>query len=287
MPASDLAQYFAFRFMDPIIFVFLGSICLSAALQKLNITTRLSRSVLHLVSPKRSTILLVLMLINVTIGAFLSNVASTTLTLSLSLPIIRSLNPRDPYIKAMLLGIAWSGNCGGQPTTIASPQNVIAAKVVADAGSPVSFLGWVFFGTTVSVLLCIGQWFYLIVRFHISRTEVITVPPAVGEEPWSSRHTETIACTLVTIVLWTLGDYLRWFMGHIGIASLVPIVWLFGSGVLTVNDFNSLKWSTLSLLGGGLALGEAMRVSGLLDVIASGARAALGDISVWGYFSCC
>jgi phosphate transporter len=70
-------------------------------------------------------------------------------------------------------------------------------------------------------------------------------------------------------------------MGHIGIASLVPIVWLFGSGILTVNDFNSLKWSTLSLLGGGLALGEAMRVSGLLDVIAASARHALGDISAW------
>jgi phosphate transporter len=85
----------------------------------------------------------------------------------------------------------------------------------------------------------------------------------------------------VTIVLWTLGDYFAWFMGHIGIASLVPIVWLFGSGILTVNDFNTFKWSTLSLLGGGLVLGEAMRVSGLLDLIAAGAREALGDISAW------
>jgi phosphate transporter len=280
-PAPELAQAFAFRFMDPIIFVFLGSICMSAALQKLNITTRISRSVLGLVSPKRSTVLLVLMLINVAIGAFLSNVASTTLTLSLALPIIRSLNPKDPFVKALLLGIAWSGNCGGQPTTIASPQNVIAAKVVAEADSPVSFFGWIFFGTTVAIVLCVSQWFYLTVRFRIGVSEVISIPPAMNEESWSSRHTETIVCTIVTIVLWTLADCLQFFVGHIGIVSLVPIVWLFGNGILTVNDFNSLKWSTLSLLGGGLALGEAMRVSGLLDVIAEAAKDALGDISAW------
>jgi phosphate transporter len=281
MSASGLAQYFAVRFMHPMIFVFLGSFCLSAAFQKLDITTRFARSVLGLVVPRRSTILLVLMLLNVAVGALLSNVTSTTLTLSLALPLIRSLNPKDPFVKALLLGIAWSGNCGGQPTTIASPQNVIAATVVADAGKPVSFLAWMFFGTTVSIVLCVAQWFYLTVRFHISSSEVISIPSTVDEEPWSTRHTETIACTIVTILLWILADYLQFVIGHIGIVSLVPIVWLFGSGILTANDLNSLKWSALSLLGGGLALAEAMRVSGLLEVIAVSVRHALGDISPW------
>jgi phosphate transporter len=280
IPAPEMARLFSFRFMDPIIFVFLGSITLSAALQKLNVTTRVSRAVLGLVSPRPSTVLLVLMLINVTIGAFLSNVASTTLTLSLALPIIRSLNPRDPFIKAILFGIAWSGNCGGMPTTIASPQNVIATKVVADSDSPVSFLSWLVFGVPVSLVLCVGQWFYLTRRF-VSGNERFIAPSAACEEPWSSVHTEAVLCTVVTICLWTLGDSLAWFMGHIGIASLVPIVWLFGRQILTVTDFNTFKWSTLSLLGGGLVLGEAMRVSGLLDQIAVNGTKALGDVSAW------
>jgi anion transporter len=280
LPAASLAQYFAFRFMDPLIFVFLGSIALSCALQKLHITTRVSRTILGLVSPRPSTILLVLMLINVTIGAFLSNVASTTLTLSLALPIIRTLNPRDPFIKAMLFGIAWSGNCGGMPTTIASPQNVIAAKVVSDANSPVSFVSWLCFGVPVSLILCFSEWFYLIKRFQ-GGSDRIPTPPSGREEPWSCKHTEAVVCTAVTIALWTFGDYFAWFMGHIGIASLVPIVWLFGTNILTVNDFNSFKWSTLSLLGGGLVLGEAMKVSGLLDVIALSARTEIGKMSAW------
>jgi phosphate transporter len=64
-------------------------------------------------------------------------------------------------------------------------------------------------------------------------------------------------------------------MGRIGITSFVPIVWLSGIGILKVNDFNTFQWSTRSLLG------EAMHLSGLLDVIANGARDALGDISAW------
>ncbi|OHT08968.1 Sodium:sulfate symporter transmembrane region family protein [Tritrichomonas foetus] len=281
IPAQEMAQFFAFKFMDPIIFVFFGSLVLSTGLQKLNITSRVSRFVLSLVSPKPSVVLLVLMLINLTIGAFLSNVASTTLTLSLALPIIKSLKPNDPFIKAILFGIAWSGNCGGQPTTIASPQNVIAAHVVNLSGSSVTFMNWIYFGTPVAILLTVAQWFYLIKVFPKSSHERLQISSAGEEEPWSIKHTQGVVVTVITIILWSFGDALKDYMGHIGIASLIPIVWFFGSGILTTHDFNSLKWSTLSLLGGGLALGEAMKMSGLLDVIAFGAKKVLDGVSVW------
>lgn len=280
IPASTMAQIFSFKFMDPIIFVFFGSLVLSTGLQKLNITSRVSRFILGLITPKPSTVLLVLMLINLFIGAFLSNVASTTLTLSLAIPIIKTLKPTDPFIKAILFGIAWSGNCGGQPTTIASPQNVIAAHVVNISGSHISFIDWITFGTPVSIILTLLQWFYLISIFPKSSNERLQIPTSSKEEPWSFRHTEAVIITFVTIFLWSFGDNLSWFMGHIGIASLIPIVCFFGSGILNTNDFNTLKWSTLSLLGGGLALGESMKLSGLLDVIAEGAREMLKGVSV-------
>lgn len=281
IPAPDLAQFFAYKFMDPIIFVFFGSLVLSTGLQKLNITSRASRFILSLVSPKPNVILLVLMLINLTIGAFLSNVASTTLTLSLALPIIRSLRPTDPFIKAILFGIAWSGNCGGQPTAIASPQNVIASHIVNSSGSHVTFMNWIFFGTPVSILLTVAQWFYLTKIFPKSSADYIQIATNTDEEPWSIKHTQAVVVTFVTILLWSLGDSLSWFMGHIGIASMIPIVWFFGCGILTTSDFNSLKWSTLSLLGGGLALGESMKISGLLDYIAENAKYFLGGVSTW------
>lgn len=279
--ALELAQHFSSKFMDPIIFIFFGSLVLSTALQKLDITSRISRFILSLVSPKPEIVLLVLMLINLSIGAFLSNVASTTLTLSLAMPIIRSLPPSDPFIKAILFGIAWSGNCGGQPTVIASPQNIIASHIIGSTDTHVSFMQWVFFGTPVAVFLTVAQWFYLTKAFPKASAQQIVIPAVKDETPWSPKHTQAICVTIITIVLWSFGDVLGFIIGHIGIASLIPIIWFFGSGTLTTNDFNSLKWSTLALLGGGLVLGESMKISGLLDYIADVAKEALGGISAW------
>ena len=279
IPTSEMAKKFSYQFMDPIIFVFFGSLVLSTGLQKLNITNRISRFILSLITPKPSIVLLVLMLINLGIGAFLSNVASTTLTLSLALPIIKSMKPNDEFIKALLFGIAWSGNCGGQPTTIASPQNVIAVHIVGVAGTPVTFLDWTYFAVPVSVILTLLQWFYLCRILPKGSSELLQITTNSNEEPWSIKHTQAVCVTVVTIFLWAFGDTFNWFMGHIGIASMIPIVWFYGCGILNTSDFNSMKWSTLSLLGGGLALGEAMKISGLLDVIAENAKSVLGNIS--------
>ena len=124
METAKLASIMAWKFMDPIIFVFLGSFTISACLAKLNITDRVSSFVFKRLSKKPMWILLSLMMLNMVVAAFLSNIASTTLLLTFSLPIIRSLDPDDPFIKALLLGLAWSGNTGGMCTPIASTSGI-------------------------------------------------------------------------------------------------------------------------------------------------------------------
>jgi len=277
--AGELATHFAFRFMDPVIFVFLGSLTMSTALQKLEITTRISRYVLRHVSPSPTIVLLVLMMMNVLVASILSNVASTTLVLSLALPIIHSLDPADPFIKAILLGIAWSGNCGGMATLISSPQNVIASHVVAHSGSGVSFMQWLGFGMPVALVLNLAFWGFLCARFIKEGAESLTISIDHSESPWTSTHSVATCVTLFTITMWSLSDKIGWFMGHAGIAALIPVIWFFGSGVLTLGEFNSFKWSTLSLLGGGLALGEAMKISGLLNQLAESVKPYLVGVS--------
>jgi phosphate transporter len=68
-------------------------------------------------------------------------------------PIIRSRNPCDPFIRAILFGIFWTGNCGTMPTTIASQQNVFG-KVDDDSGIRVSFLILICFDVPASLILC-------------------------------------------------------------------------------------------------------------------------------------
>lgn len=282
IPAATLASTFAWRFMDPIIFVFLGSMTMSECLSKLNITDRVSRLVFRRLSKQPKFILLTLMLLNWAIAAFLSNVASTTLVLTFSMPIIRSLDPDDPFIKAILFGIAWSGNAGGMPTTIASPQNILAVKYVHD-NTPISisFLFWMYFGVPCSLVILFLEWGYLLLRFKPQRSQIYVGETAAEYEKWGIKHTFASIITVSTITLWTLNETFPKVLGNVGITSMIPVVTFFGSGMLTVQDFHTIRWSTLALMGGGLALGEAMKISGLLDLVAKVSGSLLGGIPLW------
>jgi len=282
IPANQLSSTLAWRFMDPIIFVFLGSMTMSAGLSKMNITDRVSKFLFRRLSKKPIYILLSLMLFNWFIAAFLSNVASTTLVLTFSMPIIRSLDPDDPFVKALLFGIAWSGNCGGMPTTIASPQNILALSYIqTSSDARVSFVDWMYFGVPVSLLLLLIEWGYLVLRFKPQRSQIIVGESGSDFPGWSIKHTFACLITIITILLWTLEETFPKILGNVGITSMIPVICFFGSGLLTVTDFHSIRWSTLALMGGGLALGESMKLSGLLDLISEKTGKLLTNIKLW------
>jgi phosphate transporter len=267
--------------MDPIIFVFLGSLAMSAALTKLQITDRVSAYALSKISPKSSIILFTIMVLNFSTAAFLSNIASTTLLLTFSLPIIRSLDPSEPFIRALLFGLAWSGNAGGMVTTIASVQNILAIKYINESsGTSISFIEWVAFAGPTAFAILIGQYFYIRFRFPTELRYIhVEAPREYG--PWTWRHTFAVVVTLVTITLWALNDSFAGFFGHVGITALLPLICLFGVKILGSDDFGHLRWSTLSLMGGGIALGEAMNCSQLLTLLSSGMAKGLEHIPLW------
>lgn len=283
VPANRLSTAVCAKFTDPIIFVFLGSLTISAALAKLNITERVSKFAFGHISNKPNIVLLTLMLLNFTISGFLSNIAATTIFLTFSLPIIRTLDPDDPYAKALLFGLAWSGNAGGLLTTIASAQNILAIKYINESGTTsISFIEWIAFGGPTGVLCCIFFWVYLIIKYKPMQ-ERITFSEGMNQKlsPWTWKHTLACATTVFTILLWAMQETFPRFLGHIGISSLIPIVVFFSTGILDSDDFGHLRWSTISLMGGGLALGEAMRLSGLLDLLADSITHVLKGIPLF------
>jgi phosphate transporter len=281
MTATKLATAFASKFMDPIIMVFLGSLTMSAALTKLAITDRVSAYLLSHISPKPKIVLFAIMLLNFCISAFLSNVASTTLVLTFSLPIVRSLDPDDKFVMALLFGLACSGNIGGMPTTISSPQNIIAIKYINESGTTsISFLQWMLFACPTAIILLVINWLYITLVFK-TNTKVLQINTEGNFSPWTWKHTFACSITALTILLWVLQGNLAFFLGHVGITSLIPVILFFSTGILSGDDFGALRWSTLVLMGGGLALGEAMNLSGLLDIFADLISEGLASLNVW------
>jgi hypothetical protein len=77
-----------------------------------------------------------------------------------------------------------------------------------------------------------------------------------------------VLVVVATAVMLSL-ESLQTSLGHIGIVALFPTIVFFGGGFLSQNDFETLPWSVLMLMGGGLALGVAVRSSGLLTILAA------------------
>ena len=91
-----------------------------------------------------------------------------------------------------------------------------------------------------------------------------------SQSKMTKRNTVIIYVCAITILLFASSSALNFVFGDIGIISLCFLTVMFGSGMLTEVDFNSLSWHTLFLVGGGTVLGKAVGSSGLLEYLADG-----------------
>jgi phosphate transporter len=225
-----------------------------------------------------------MMCINFVMSSFLSNIASTTLILTFMLRIIRSIDPQDYAIKALLIGLAWSGNAGGIPTPIGSVQNIMATRYVSEGrDKPITFPLWMGFGfpTGIVILMTYYGFLWVMLKVKHARTDFPSLENIEEFDRWTWKHSLTVLTVFVTIVMWAIhGQFTKEF-GHMGITSLIPVVTLFSVGVLDSKDFGTLRWSTLVLMGGGLALGESMTLSGLLDVVSEVIGNGLSKLGNW------
>lgn len=86
------------------------------------------------------------------------------------------------------------------------------------------------------------------------------------------RQWFVIFITMATTVLFCLSSALNRYTGDIGMVAMFPVVVFFGTGMLNTADFNNLLWSVIALAMGGIALGHAVSVSGLLRTVVNGSK---------------
>lgn len=91
------------------------------------------------------------------LSMWISNVASPVVCLSVVRPLLRDLPSDEPYVRMLLLAIAFANNIGGMTTPIASPQNILASGLLRDKGAAyeISFIKWMGAGVVIA-LICTG-----------------------------------------------------------------------------------------------------------------------------------
>lgn len=180
--------------------------------------------------------------------------------------------------KAVIMGIALASNIGGMLSPIASPQNVVAVGIMKPAPT---WIQWFFIVIPVGVVSLLVIWVLLLITFQPSKGTTIAPIRPVKEKFTGIQYFVSIV-TIVTIGLWCASHQLEGVFGDMGVIAIIPIVLFFGIGILTKEDFNNFPWTIIILAAGGLALGKAVKSSGLLHTIAGVVTKEVEGMSLYG-----
>jgi len=282
------------RYVNSIIFLFIGGFLIAQALERTGLHKRLALALLSRLHASPLQLAAGFSIATALLSMWISNTATTMLMVTIAMPLLARLSEEHgkealaPMAASFLLIIAYSANIGGMGTPVGTAPNLVFLEAVRAHASNIvpSFLQWM----TVGVPMVIAG---LLVLF-------LVLGPQLARLPWKpsdadSLHAERAALGSMRreekIVAWVLGITAIAWMSRKGIhaesfilpgwASLLPYkgvddgtvamfgaTWLFllrgsnGKAVLSGESFLKLPWDIVLLLGGGFALAYSMQHAG-------------------------
>ena len=250
------------------IWLLLGGFFLAEAMTKTGIDVDFFRFSIKLSGKIPKNLLLGIMMTTMLASMILSNSATTSMVLASVAPLLKKIG-KDPFSKALLVGVPLAASVGGMGTIIGSPTNAIAAGILENLGMPVSFIKWMYFGFPLALVLTLAGWWLLKSKFITTDSPIeFELPPQNESENKLIKKERRIVLAIlaVTVLLWLTSS-----LHHINVSavSLVPIVFLTMTGVLKPEDIRKIPWDTLILVAGGLSLGLALEETKLLEHFAN------------------
>jgi solute carrier family 13 (sodium-dependent dicarboxylate transporter), member 2/3/5 len=279
---------------SPIIFLFFGGFILALALEKVNLHKRIALNIIKITGTTPNKVILGFMIATASLSMWISNTATTVLMLPIAMSVIGLLiNDEDGFTKddknfalSVMLGIAFSANAGGIATVIGTPPNsVMIGLLENEYHIEISFLKWMIIGVPFSAAMLAISYFVLVKWMYPNRQLKFTASKSVINEelaklgPMSGKEKMVLVIFGMTVFLWIfrtvinsifpelkLNDTIISMLGAIAMFS-VPYNLKKGDFIIEWKDTQKLAWGILILFGGGLALAEAMQVSGIIDLV--------------------
>lgn len=266
--ARDTAAYVD-TWSSQVIWIMLGGFVLADGMSRTGLDRALLLTAIRPAGTRPERVLLAIMLAAAVASMFISNTSTTVLLTGAVLPLVRRLDPGDPFRRSLLVAIPLAASVGGMGTIIGSAPNAIAAGMAAEFGTDIDFVRWMAVGVPPALALVILAWVFLCWRHPAGRSNVILDfgDDEVADLPQRRERLIVSATALITVALW-MTTPLHGI--HAAAISLIPIVALSMTQVLTAERVRSMPWDTLMLIAGGLSLGEAVVDTGLATRLASG-----------------
>ncbi|MFD0965201.1 SLC13 family permease [Pseudofulvibacter geojedonensis] len=290
MPIAEVGANYG----SPIIFLFFGGFVLALALEKSNLHKRIALTIIKMTGTSPNKVVLGFMLATAFLSMWISNTASTVVMLPIAISVIKLLiHDADGFTKkdknfalSVMLGIAFSANAGGIATIIGTPPNsVLIGLLENEYNIEISFLKWMSIGFPFSVLMVFFCYLVLVkwmfpckgILFENSSELISSELSKIGK--LSKQEKRVLTVFVLTVFLWMSRGLINNLLPELKLSDTVisifsaislfaiPLSWTKNSFVLDWKDTEKLSWGILLLFGGGLALANGMKESGIVDIV--------------------
>jgi solute carrier family 13 (sodium-dependent dicarboxylate transporter), member 2/3/5 len=281
---------------DPMIFLFMGGFFLALAIEKWGLHKRIALGIINSMGTNGNRIILGFILATGFLSMWLSNTATTMMMFPIAASVIHVMSQSGTktgvrnFSVAVLLSIAYASNIGGISTLIGTPPNTAYANIVRnDFKYNIDFLEWMLICIPIAAILLFFLYFTL-TRFlfpnHMKQSSEMNIfikgeLKAMGRMTGAER--KVLIIFIITALLWITKDLFIEFTPVKKDEADAVIAMLGGLALFAIpsgkkeNDENErllewpdtkkMAWGILLMFGGGLALANAMKEAGLINMI--------------------
>lgn len=268
---------------------------LAISIERWNLHKRIALTIIYIIGTQVKSIILGFMIATAFMSMWISNTATAIMMLPIGMAIISQLKDDPRTIenentilgKALMLSIAYSASIGGLATLIGTPPNLVFAGVVHELyGYEISFVQWFKIGLPFSVILLFICWKYLVniafsfkqIAFPGGKNEIRSQLKKMGKISFEERS--VLILFAATALAWITRPYLiNPIFPSVDdtiialtaglLLFILPVKGKTKRALINWEEAVKLPWGVLLLFGGGLAIAQAFRDSGLAAWIGS------------------
>ena len=244
--------------INPTLVLFFAGLVMARAAVKEGVDQAMGGWLLRPFVHSRRLLLFGVMGVTALFSMWMSNTATTAFMLTLTMPLLAQVAPADPYRRALLLAVPFAANIGGLGTPIASPPNAIALGYLRSVDERLGFLEWMMAAVPLMIVLLAFLGWLLLKLFPSSTGQPLGLSLPTASLGRRSRW--VVGIFSLTVVLW-MSEGLHGLPASV--VALIPVLGLLLGGFIDRDDINHLEWDVLMLIGGGMALGYGVGVTGL------------------------
>ena len=278
-------------YFDAYIFLFLGGMCIAAAMQQWNLHRRIALVIMRAIGTDPRRLLFGVLAATAAVSLWISNTATAAMMVPIGISLIAQLEQSSggrrlsAYGASVMLAVAYGSNLGGIGTKIGTAPNAQFASFMEQRGVEISFLEYMAVGVPFIAVFLPIAWLVLWRNGRRDAPDAAAGRSALAAEiarmgRMQAGEWVVLAAFLSAAALWIAGRPLTHWLeprvtalavssarveAAVAITAAVALmlVRVRGRPVLELRSLRLVHLETLLLLGGSLAMAAAIEASGL------------------------